>query len=143
MAMPKPGTIQGYCGNFPTLNRRTVLSPHVVGVKPEAVEPRPSYPIQHCPLCGAPTIIAWDGECADGELTPLHARACDFDPLPDENRWRGDVVLWFVVGHDDKPTDGRQRFTRLAQINGDYFGPLWQYHRTTCGKRQQTLPGVA
>lgn len=141
--MANPGTVRAYCGDFPTLNRRTVLDPHVVGVKPEAIDPRPSYPIQHCPLCGAPTIVAWDGGYAEGELTALHARACDFDPLPDADRWRGDVVLWFAVDGADEPTDGRQRFTRIAEINGDYAGPLWRYHRGTCGQRQLTLPGGA
>jgi len=125
------------------LNARTVKDHNVIGVKAEEEGPPPSYPIQHCPLCGAATVLAWDGDCEENELTKMHSRIFDFDPLPTEERWRGDAVLWFAVDSSNRPVEGRQRFTRVFAINGDYTGQLWKYHRLTCGKQQQTIPGVA
>src|SRR5512137_347792 len=106
------------------MNSRTVKAPHLVGVRPEEeIRQQPSYPIQHCPLCGAATVLAWDGDCDENELTRIHSRIFDFEPLPAEQRRHGDAVLWFAVDSSDRPVEGRQRFTRLAAINGDFSGP--------------------
>jgi hypothetical protein len=115
-------------------------TPHLVGVKPDTFEPAHSYPVIHCHRCGAACVVAFDGRFEEEELTDLHARSVNFDPMTTEPRHLGDVVLWFAVDGMGHPL-GRQRFTRLGDLDR-YNGSVWQYHRNTCGQRQLTIAGV-
>lgn len=122
-------------------------APHMVGVKPESGEigglsyvDQPSYPIVHCKHCGAPTVVAFDGRADEAELSPLHERHIDFAPVPEDVRYLGDVVLWFLV--DGSKAVGRQRFTRIRDVEPSYAGQVWRYHRLSCGRRQLDLEGV-
>lgn len=107
------------------------MKPELVGIKPEKLEPQPSYPVVHCVLCGQATVYAYDDRCPE-TVDHLHRRQFDFDPEPD--RGRGDAVLWYEVDGAGQPV-GVQWFRRIGDITGLYSGSLWRYHANTCTKR--------
>lgn len=103
------------------------MSAEMVGIKPEVLEPRPSYPVVHCALCGAATVYAFDDRFPD-EPDNLHRRQITFEPA--DERGRGDVVLWYESGASGPV--GPQWFRRIGDIAGEYSGSVWRYHRNTC-----------
>jgi hypothetical protein len=104
------------------------MRPELVGVLPEKLEPQPSYPIVHCAVCGAATVYAYDDRFPETRDI-LHRRQVDFEP--EEDRGRGDLVLWYEVDGAGEPM-GPQWFRRIGDITGEHAGSVWRYHRNTC-----------
>jgi hypothetical protein len=104
------------------------MSPEMIGIMPEKLDPQPSYPVVHCSVCGAATVYAYDDRFPE-DLDPLHRRQVNFDPEID--RGRGDVVLWYEVDEAGQPV-GSQFFRRVGDITGEHAGSVWRYHRNTC-----------